>query len=567
MDRRLRDGGPVTGVSTLTPNPDASSVPGPMRPAPSGDRHAAAGLRRRPLRGVRRRPPVRRSVRRRARGLPACERRRRPGGRGRAHDPEIAIVGHGIPGAAIGRRALGSGRVRREDPRQRPRVRDPTAGAVPRARAGGAGGRPRRRRPERRGAPPMRGARPRDGDRASAWSRRVSTWRRSARDPVPRRCSRSPPPWTATRRRREGDPPPSTPRSSGRWTRGTAARSTRSSNATTRTCPSPTRRRGSVGSRSRDGPIVGYLGKLIPQKGVELFLEALPALRHDAAALVVGFGSDRDWLAALVIALRRGDRRGDRVAPRRRRAAGRRRRDARGPTARTRRMGRDLHRPARPPIRAGRAGGDGRAGRALDPGGGVRDGRRRGRRGGGAPDRRPALGAGRGRRRAGDRRRAAGAVLVRAGRGCRGPAGRGDRPAAVAPGARARGAPTRRSARSWRRTGRGSGRPRVCSPPPTRCTADEPRVSRSSAPSRPPRSGQRRDHSAVASGSAGVSAPSGARTSTRSSTSNPESAEQADHVAVGETELDRALRVRPVEPMHAEMVALELLARREVLVG
>jgi glycosyltransferase involved in cell wall biosynthesis len=58
----------------------------------------------------------------------------------------------------------------------------------------------------------------------------------------------------------------------------------------------------------RDGPIVGYLGKLIPQKGVELFLEALPALRHEPAALVVGFGSDRDWLAALAIALRRGDR-------------------------------------------------------------------------------------------------------------------------------------------------------------------------------------------------------------------------------------------------------------------
>jgi glycosyltransferase involved in cell wall biosynthesis len=56
------------------------------------------------------------------------------------------------------------------------------------------------------------------------------------------------------------------------------------------------------------GPIVGYLGKLIPQKGVELFLEALPALRHESAAVVVGFGSDRDWLAALSVALRRGDR-------------------------------------------------------------------------------------------------------------------------------------------------------------------------------------------------------------------------------------------------------------------
>jgi glycosyltransferase involved in cell wall biosynthesis len=57
----------------------------------------------------------------------------------------------------------------------------------------------------------------------------------------------------------------------------------------------------------REVPIVGYLGKLIPQKGVELLLEAQPALRHDTAALVVGFGSDRDWLAALTIALRRGD--------------------------------------------------------------------------------------------------------------------------------------------------------------------------------------------------------------------------------------------------------------------
>jgi glycosyltransferase involved in cell wall biosynthesis len=58
----------------------------------------------------------------------------------------------------------------------------------------------------------------------------------------------------------------------------------------------------------RDVPIVGYLGKLIPQKGVELLLEAQPGLRHDTAALVVGFGSDRDWLVALTIALRGGDR-------------------------------------------------------------------------------------------------------------------------------------------------------------------------------------------------------------------------------------------------------------------
>jgi glycosyltransferase involved in cell wall biosynthesis len=55
------------------------------------------------------------------------------------------------------------------------------------------------------------------------------------------------------------------------------------------------------------GPIVGYLGKLIPQKGVELLLQAHRATGHRAHALVVGFGSHREWLAALAIALERGD--------------------------------------------------------------------------------------------------------------------------------------------------------------------------------------------------------------------------------------------------------------------
>jgi|RhiMetdeSRZDD1v2_1073273.scaffolds.fasta_scaffold01279_11 glycosyltransferase involved in cell wall biosynthesis len=59
-----------------------------------------------------------------------------------------------------------------------------------------------------------------------------------------------------------------------------------------------------------DGPIVGYLGKLIPQKGVELMLAAQAVARHDAHALVVGFGSDREWLAALALALERGDEEG-----------------------------------------------------------------------------------------------------------------------------------------------------------------------------------------------------------------------------------------------------------------
>jgi glycosyltransferase involved in cell wall biosynthesis len=50
-------------------------------------------------------------------------------------------------------------------------------------------------------------------------------------------------------------------------------------------------------------PIVGYLGKLIPQKGVELLLEARAALA-DPVALIVGFGSHRERLEALAI----GDR-------------------------------------------------------------------------------------------------------------------------------------------------------------------------------------------------------------------------------------------------------------------
>ena len=55
------------------------------------------------------------------------------------------------------------------------------------------------------------------------------------------------------------------------------------------------------------GPIVGYIGKLIPQKGVELLLQAHRDAVHRAHALVVGFGSYREWLAALAIALERRD--------------------------------------------------------------------------------------------------------------------------------------------------------------------------------------------------------------------------------------------------------------------
>ena len=57
---------------------------------------------------------------------------------------------------------------------------------------------------------------------------------------------------------------------------------------------------------SLEGPIVAYLGKLIPPKGVEIMLEAL-ALQPAATGLVLGFGGGREWYAALVASLDAGD--------------------------------------------------------------------------------------------------------------------------------------------------------------------------------------------------------------------------------------------------------------------
>ena len=55
------------------------------------------------------------------------------------------------------------------------------------------------------------------------------------------------------------------------------------------------------------GPMIGYLGKLIPEKGVERFIEALALLGGDVRGVAVGFGLGREWLAALVRALDAGD--------------------------------------------------------------------------------------------------------------------------------------------------------------------------------------------------------------------------------------------------------------------
>jgi glycosyltransferase involved in cell wall biosynthesis len=54
------------------------------------------------------------------------------------------------------------------------------------------------------------------------------------------------------------------------------------------------------------GPVIGYLGKHIPQKGVHLLLAAVAGL-PDARALLIGFGTWRDRFEALMLALDAGD--------------------------------------------------------------------------------------------------------------------------------------------------------------------------------------------------------------------------------------------------------------------
>jgi glycosyltransferase involved in cell wall biosynthesis len=55
------------------------------------------------------------------------------------------------------------------------------------------------------------------------------------------------------------------------------------------------------------GPLIGYFGKLIPQKGVERLLEGLALLAPRVRGVIVGCGLFREWLEALAIALDRGD--------------------------------------------------------------------------------------------------------------------------------------------------------------------------------------------------------------------------------------------------------------------
>jgi glycosyltransferase involved in cell wall biosynthesis len=56
-----------------------------------------------------------------------------------------------------------------------------------------------------------------------------------------------------------------------------------------------------------EGPLVGYFGKLILEKGVERVIEAAARLPLDVGSAVIGFGRFREWLEALVVAIDEGD--------------------------------------------------------------------------------------------------------------------------------------------------------------------------------------------------------------------------------------------------------------------
>ena len=55
------------------------------------------------------------------------------------------------------------------------------------------------------------------------------------------------------------------------------------------------------------GPLVGYIGKFIPQKGVQLLLGALAMAEGAPRALLIGFGLWREWLTALLLAIDAAD--------------------------------------------------------------------------------------------------------------------------------------------------------------------------------------------------------------------------------------------------------------------
>ena len=223
------------------------------------------------------------------------------------HDSRVVIAGHAIPGPVIAGRALGHGPVRREDSRQRHRVRDPRAGPVRATRARGAGGAECGDRRQQGCPGAVRGAGA--GDLGTPACHPARCRHRCVPTAIP--AGRA---LLETADLVNDDPCSVRGRPASLDQQVVDALARRDVGAIDalagtydRGVPDP----GASASLRRlagsDRPIVGYLGKLIPQKGVELLLAARGALPQDPVALIVGFGSHREWLTALAMALRNGD--------------------------------------------------------------------------------------------------------------------------------------------------------------------------------------------------------------------------------------------------------------------
>jgi glycosyltransferase involved in cell wall biosynthesis len=216
--------------------------------------------------------------------------------------PEAAIVGHAVAGPAIARRALGAGtyvaKLHGSDleyaVRMQPRYRDLAAEGLSGAGAIIGGSRDVLARAaalipalpsHRLVIPPgvdVEGFRPRD--------------RREALLEAARKLDADP-------RTGHGRPGGASRSVEDRLEREDGSGLDRLAASYDQTSPDRDAARRLRGLAEDGGPIVGYLGKLIPQKGVELLLQALALTPGPVAGLIVGFGTFREWLEALLVAL------------------------------------------------------------------------------------------------------------------------------------------------------------------------------------------------------------------------------------------------------------------------
>jgi len=222
------------------------------------------------------------------------------------HDSQLVVTGHAVPGGEIGRRALGSGRyvtkIHGSDLeyaiRPQARYRRLALDGLTAARAvTGSSSDVLARCAE---------LVPGIEDRLHVVPPGVDT---DAFRPAPRRDALL---ETAERLDRDPDAARGRPSSldldvAGALARRDAEALDALAEAYDQTAPDPDAaiRLRSLADTRRD--LVGYFGKLIPQKGVDLLLAGAARSERRPAVLIVGFGRHREWLTAFELALREGD--------------------------------------------------------------------------------------------------------------------------------------------------------------------------------------------------------------------------------------------------------------------